>query len=217
MLAYVREHVPDPRTAPLAGNSIATDRGFLARDMPELDAHLHYRMVDVSSIKELCRRWFPRVFYAKPEKGMAHRALADIRESIRELDYYRRTLFVAAARPDVSEEAHAVAAAAGPRAVTRSGTADASAVSLGASPAPAGDAMVGVAQLVEHLVVVQVVAGSSPVTHPGRPPPPGTDGTPGSVSSRAERWGAGRAPLAQSAEQLTLNQRVGGSIPSRRT
>jgi oligoribonuclease len=77
--------------------------------MPELDAHLHYRMVDVSSIKELCRRWFPRVFYAKPEKGLAHRALADIRESIRELDYYRRTLFVAPPGP-TSEEAHAVAA-----------------------------------------------------------------------------------------------------------
>jgi oligoribonuclease len=110
VLAYVREHVADPRTAPLAGNSIATDRGFLARDMPQLDAHLHYRMVDVSSIKELCRRWFPRVFYAKPEKGMAHRALADIRESIRELDYYRRTLFVPPPGP-TSEEAQAVAAA----------------------------------------------------------------------------------------------------------
>jgi len=113
VLAYVREHVPDPRTAPLAGNSIATDRGFLSRDMPELDAHLHYRMVDVSSIKELCRRWFPRVFYAKPEKGLAHRALADIRESIRELDYYRRTLFVAPPGPS-SEEAHAVAASLAP-------------------------------------------------------------------------------------------------------
>src|SRR3954447_14643441 len=100
-LAYIREHVPDPRTAPLAGNSIATDRGFLARDMPALDAHLHYRMVDVSSIKELCRRWYPRVFYAKPEKGMAHRALADIEESIRELDYYRRTIFVPLPGPDV--------------------------------------------------------------------------------------------------------------------
>ena len=115
VLAYIREHVPDPRTAPLAGNSIATDRGFLSRDMPELDAHLHYRMVDVSSVKELCRRWFPRVFYAKPEKGMAHRALADIYESIRELDYYRRTLFVAPPGP-TSEEAHAVAAALPPRA-----------------------------------------------------------------------------------------------------
>ena len=113
VLAYVREHVPDPRTAPLAGNSIATDRGFLSRDMPELDAHLHYRMVDVSSIKELCRRWFPRVFYAKPEKGLAHRALADIRESIRELDYYRRTLFVAPPGPS-SEEAQAVAASLAP-------------------------------------------------------------------------------------------------------
>ena len=113
VLAYVRAHVPDPRTAPLAGNSIATDRGFLARDMPELDAHLHYRMVDVSSIKELCRRWFPRVFYAKPEKGMAHRALADILESIRELAYYRRTLFVAPPGP-TSEEAQAVAASLAP-------------------------------------------------------------------------------------------------------
>ena len=82
--------------------------------MPELDAHLHYRMVDVSSVKELCRRWFPRVFYAKPEKGMAHRALADIYESIRELDYYRRTLFVPPPGP-TSDEAHAVAAALPPR------------------------------------------------------------------------------------------------------
>jgi oligoribonuclease len=109
-LAYIREHVPDPRTAPLAGNSIATDRGFLARDMPALDTHLHYRMVDVSSIKELCRRWYPRVFYAKPEKGLAHRALADIEESIRELDYYRHTLFVAAPGP-TTEQAQAAAAA----------------------------------------------------------------------------------------------------------
>jgi oligoribonuclease len=113
VLAYIREHVPDPRTTPLAGNSIATDRAFLSRDMPELDAHLHYRMVDVSSIKELCRRWFPRVFYAKPEKGLAHRALADIQESIRELDYYRRTLFVAPPGP-TSEEAQAVAASLSP-------------------------------------------------------------------------------------------------------
>ena len=109
VLAYLREHVPDPGTAPLAGNSIATDRGFLARDMPELDKHLHYRMVDVSSVKELARRWFPRVFYAKPEKGLAHRALADIRESIRELAYYRRALFVAPPGP-TSEQAQAAAA-----------------------------------------------------------------------------------------------------------
>ncbi len=110
VLGYVKQHVPDVRTAPLAGNSIGTDRGFLARDMPELDAHLHYRMVDVSSVKELCRRWFPRVFYAKPEKGLAHRALADIVESIRELDYYRHTLFVAPPGPS-TEQAQAAAAA----------------------------------------------------------------------------------------------------------
>jgi oligoribonuclease len=108
-LDYVRRYVPDPRSAPLAGNSIATDRAFLARDMPALDGYLHYRMVDVSSVKELCRRWYPRVFYAKPEKGLAHRALADIRESIRELEYYRRTLFVPPPGP-TSDEAQAVAA-----------------------------------------------------------------------------------------------------------
>jgi oligoribonuclease len=113
VLAYIREHVPEPGTAPLAGNSIATDRGYLARDMPELDAHLHYRMIDVSSVKELARRWFPRVFYAKPEKGLAHRALADIQESIRELEYYRRTLFVQPPGP-TSDEARAAAAALAP-------------------------------------------------------------------------------------------------------
>ena len=94
VLAYVRGHVPDPRTAPLAGNSIATDRGFLARDMPTLDEYLHYRMIDVSSIKELARRWYPKAYYAQPAKGMAHRALADIVESVRELAYYRGTVFV---------------------------------------------------------------------------------------------------------------------------
>ncbi|GAA5152694.1 MULTISPECIES: oligoribonuclease [Amycolatopsis] len=109
VLAYVRRFVPDARTAPLAGNSIATDRGFIARDMPELDAHLHYRMVDVSSVKELVRRWYPRVYYAKPEKGLAHRALADIKESIGELDYYRRTAFVPQPGPS-TEEARAAAA-----------------------------------------------------------------------------------------------------------
>ena len=109
VLAYIREFVPEPRTAPLAGNSIGTDRGYLTRDMPELDAHLHYRMIDVSSIKELCRRWYPRIYFAQPAKGMAHRALADIKESIRELAYYRETAFVAAPGP-TSEEAQAVAA-----------------------------------------------------------------------------------------------------------
>ena len=108
VLAYVKEFVPNPRTAPLCGNSIATDRGFLARDMPTLDAYLHYRMIDVSSIKELCRRWYPRVYFGQPSKGLAHRALADIRESIRELEYYRRTIFVPQPGPDV-EQAKAIA------------------------------------------------------------------------------------------------------------
>lgn len=110
VLDYVRTHVPDARSAPLAGNSIATDRGFIARDMTELDGYLHYRMIDVSSVKELARRWFPRVFYAKPENGLAHRALADIRESIRELAYYRQALFVAPPGP-TTEQAQAAAAA----------------------------------------------------------------------------------------------------------
>ncbi|MFI0791351.1 oligoribonuclease [Micromonospora rubida] len=109
VLDYVTSHVKDPRTAPLCGNSIATDRGFIARDMPRLDAHLHYRMIDVSSIKELCRRWYPRVYFGQPRKGLAHRALADIRESIRELEYYRRTLFVPLPGPDV-DSAKAIAA-----------------------------------------------------------------------------------------------------------
>jgi oligoribonuclease len=109
VLAYVTSFVKDPRTAPLCGNSIATDRGFLARDMPRLDAHLHYRMIDVSSIKELCRRWYPRVYFGQPAKGLAHRALADIRESIRELEYYRRAIFVPLPGPDV-EQAKAIAA-----------------------------------------------------------------------------------------------------------
>ncbi|WP_067675534.1 oligoribonuclease [Nocardia miyunensis] len=103
ILDYVKEFAPTPGTVPLAGNSIATDRGFLARDMPALDAHLHYRMIDVSSIKELCRRWYPRIYYGQPEKGLSHRALADIRESIRELEYYRRTAFVAAPGPSSAE------------------------------------------------------------------------------------------------------------------
>ncbi|MEV0725980.1 oligoribonuclease [Micromonospora purpureochromogenes] len=109
VLQYVTSHVKDPRTAPLCGNSIATDRGFIARDMPRLDAHLHYRMIDVSSIKELTRRWYPRVYFGQPQKGLAHRALADIRESIRELEYYRRTIFVPLPGPDV-ETAKGIAA-----------------------------------------------------------------------------------------------------------
>ena len=111
VLDYIRKYVPDSGTAPLAGNSIGTERAFIARDMPELNEHLHYRMVDVSSVKELCRRWFPRIFYAKPDKGLAHRALADIEESIRELRYYRATAFVAQPGP-TSDQARAAAARA---------------------------------------------------------------------------------------------------------
>jgi oligoribonuclease len=101
IMEYVTQFVPTPRSAPLCGNSIATDRGFLARDMKRLDDHLHYRMIDVSSIKELCRRWYPRTYYGQPPKGLAHRALADVKESIRELDYYRKTIFVQGPGPDV--------------------------------------------------------------------------------------------------------------------
>jgi oligoribonuclease len=109
VLSYIRTHVPDVKKAPLCGNSIATDRSFLARDMHALDAHLHYRMVDVSSIKELSRRWYPRAYFASPEKRGGHRALADITESIRELRYYRAAVFVAQPGPD-SETARALSA-----------------------------------------------------------------------------------------------------------
>ena len=103
VLDYVKTHVPQAKTAPLAGNSIATDRGFIARDMPALDDYLHYRMIDVSSIKELCRRWYPRIYFGQPEKGLTHRALADIHESIRELQFYRRAAFVPPPGPSTSE------------------------------------------------------------------------------------------------------------------
>ncbi|MGZ4624755.1 MAG: oligoribonuclease [Kineosporiaceae bacterium] len=109
VLDYVRSYVPEPRRAPLAGNSVATDRGFLARDMPELEAHLHYRIIDVSSIKELARRWYPRAYFASPEKRGGHRALADIRESIEELKYYREAVFVPQPGPD-TEAARVIAA-----------------------------------------------------------------------------------------------------------
>ena len=105
VLAYIRQHVTEPRKVPLCGNSIATDRSFLARDMPELDDFLHYRMVDVSSIKELARRWYPRAYFASPEKHGGHRALADILESIRELRYYREAVFVPQPGPDTAHGA----------------------------------------------------------------------------------------------------------------
>jgi oligoribonuclease len=108
VLAYIKEHVPVAGTVPLAGNSIGTDRGFISRDMTALDTYLHYRMIDVSSIKELSRRWYPRIYYGQPAKGLAHRALADIKESIKELQYYRRTAFVAPPGPSTSDIAAVV-------------------------------------------------------------------------------------------------------------
>ncbi|GHH67072.1 oligoribonuclease [Streptosporangium violaceochromogenes] len=100
VLDYIKSHIPDPKRAPLCGNSISTDRSFIARDMPAVDTFLHYRMIDVSSVKELARRWYPRVYFASPEKQGGHRALADIVESIRELRYYRAAVFVAQPGPD---------------------------------------------------------------------------------------------------------------------
>jgi oligoribonuclease len=109
VLAYIKQWVPEPKKAPLCGNSIGTDRGFLTRDMPGLDAWLHYRMVDVSSVKELARRWYPRIYFNAPKKGGGHRALADILESLQELKYYRAAMFVPLPGPS-SQEAVAIAA-----------------------------------------------------------------------------------------------------------
>ena len=170
MLDYIRAHVKQAKTAPLAGNSIATDRGFIARDMPKLDDYLHYRMIDVSSIKELCRRWYPRIYFGQPEKGLAHRR--------------------ARRHPRVDPRAallppHRVRAAAGPvdqrdrgdRRRTRAADrrlggnrfgrrAPERLISTGRC-ADGSAAMVAVVQLVEHQVVILAVAGSSPVSHPG--------------------------------------------------
>ena len=109
VLEYVLKHVPDEQRAPLAGNSIGTDRAFISRFMPRLDAHLHYRNVDVSSIKELAKRWYPRAYFNAPAKHGGHRALADILESILELRYYRKAVFVADPGP-TSQELQAIAA-----------------------------------------------------------------------------------------------------------
>jgi oligoribonuclease len=111
VLEYILKFVPGAQSAPLAGNTIGTDRMFLAKYMPRVDGHLHYRSVDVSSIKELARHWFPRIYFSAPPKNGGHRALADILESIRELEYYRGIAFVAEPGP-TSEQAQAVAATA---------------------------------------------------------------------------------------------------------
>ncbi|MGN0065776.1 MAG: oligoribonuclease [Nocardioides sp.] len=100
VLAYIREHCPEGSRPPLAGNSVGTDGAFIARDMAALDAFLHYRIVDVSSIKELSRHWYPRAYFASPAKKGNHRALADIQESIEELRYYRDAVFVPQPGPD---------------------------------------------------------------------------------------------------------------------
>ena len=137
VLDYVRRHVKEPRKVPLCGNSIATDRVFLARDMPELDEFLHYRMVDVSSIKELARRWYPRAYFASPPKNGGHRALADIRESVRELRYYREAIFVPKPGPD-SATARAIAAryAGTPSPGEAAGEAPGEPAGRGAAPQP---------------------------------------------------------------------------------
>ena len=109
VLKYVKSHVPEARRAPLAGSSVYVDRGFLARDMPALDEHLHYRLIDVSTIKEVSRRWYPRVYFNAPEKKGNHRALGDIRESIAELRYYRDAVMVPPPGPD-TDSARATAA-----------------------------------------------------------------------------------------------------------
>ncbi len=169
MLAYVTGSCPENSRPPLAGNSVATDRAFVARDMPDLDAYLHYRIVDVSSIKELSRRWFTKAYYGAPVKRGNHRALADIQESIEELRYYREAVFVALARPRRRDGRGIAERVAG--SVTGTGTDSGSAAAvlalhfsavIGSRPVP----VVGIAQLVERRVVVADVAGSSPVTHP---------------------------------------------------
>jgi len=134
VLAYIKEHCPAGSRPPLAGNTVATDRSFLSRDMPDLESFLHYRIVDVSSIKELSRRWFPRAYFQAPPKNGNHRALADIQESIEELRYYREAVFVPSPGPD-SNTAREIAgrhggsitgAGAGPDSGSDSGSGDTS-------------------------------------------------------------------------------------------
>lgn len=109
VLDYIRQWVPEPGKAPLAGNSVGTDRTFLVRDMPEVVEHLHYRIIDVSTVKELSRRWFPRAYFQSPDKTGNHRALGDIKDSIDELRYYREAVFVPEPGP-TSDQAREVAA-----------------------------------------------------------------------------------------------------------
>jgi oligoribonuclease len=110
VLEYIKKYIPNPKTAPLAGNTIGTDRMFISKYMPDLDAHLHYRNIDVSTIKELSKRWYPKVYFQAPKKDGGHRALADILESIEELKYYRQGVFVEGPGP-TTEQAQALAQA----------------------------------------------------------------------------------------------------------
>jgi oligoribonuclease len=173
VLDYVRTFVAEPAKAPLAGNTIGTDRAFLARDMPTFERHVHYRSVDVSSIKELVRRWYPRVYYQAPAKAGNHRALADVEESIVELRYYREAVFVPlpgqhhVERDRGSHSGLADWGGSQPELITPANPCPVHFTLRSVVQEHARTArMVGVAQLVEHLVVVQDVAGSSPVTHP---------------------------------------------------
>src|SRR5205085_7763476 len=99
VLEFLRQHIPQPGTVPLCGNSIGTDRRFLAAYLPEVDKFFHYRSIDVSTVKELCKRWYPAAYASAPDKASHHRALDDIRESVKELRHYRDTIFVPAASP----------------------------------------------------------------------------------------------------------------------
>jgi len=108
VLEYIKKYIPTAKTTPLAGNTISTDRLFISKYMPKLDDHLHYRNIDVSTIKELAKRWYPRAYFQAPKKDGGHRALADILESIEELKYYRQSVFVESPGPS-SEEAQSLA------------------------------------------------------------------------------------------------------------
>jgi oligoribonuclease len=182
VLEYIKKWVPDAKKAPLGGNSVGTDRVFLVRDMPEIVEHLHYRVIDVSTIKELSRRWFARAYFQSPAKMGGHRALGDIKDSIDELRYYREAVFVPAPGPDSATARHGrrhgtviCATFCGNFGENRkSGKTtpeqQVSYLSLPFQPAGSPEGalghMVGVAQLAERLVVVQEVAGSTPVAHP---------------------------------------------------
>ncbi len=171
VLAYIKIHCPEGSRPPLAGNTVATDRSFIVRDMPDLDAFLHYRIVDVSSIKELSRRWYPRTYFSSPAKRGNHRALADIQESIEELRYYRDTVFVPPPGLDaITREAGRRPSRWGTDRPARPRFRRHRLIRLQSSSVAAYVAvidMVGIAQLVERRLVVADVAGSSPVTHPG--------------------------------------------------